>query len=143
MYNCEMCNTSFETKEEFLAHPHIVQKKVEEGWKQCRLGSTPDFHESLEQSMAKNGELFKRLAKPDIGGIQPDGEVYTFDEPFMFEEEPVILLPLQDAAEQALWDLRQWVEDHPEDCECFTCGDSIPDLERALNPPAQFHGICC
>ena len=28
MYNCEMCNTSFATKEEFFAHPHIVQKKI-------------------------------------------------------------------------------------------------------------------
>jgi len=66
------------------------------------------------------------------------GETQTF-----VIEEDVIALSLHDAAEQALWDLRQWVKDHPKPCECFTCCDSIPDLERALNPPAQFHGICC
>ncbi len=61
---------------------------------------------------------------------------------FVVKEE-VVVLSLHDAAEQALWDLRQWVKNHPKPCECFTCGDSIPDLERALNPPAEFHGICC
>jgi len=31
MYNCEMCNTSFEDKAEFLAHPHIVRRKLPTG----------------------------------------------------------------------------------------------------------------
>jgi len=103
MYNCEMCNTSFEDKVDFLAHPHIVQKKLP-------------------------------VREPHISEVR-------FSEQEL--AEPVIVLSLHDAAEQALWDLRQWVKDHPKPCECFTCCDSIPDLERALNPPAQFHGICC
>jgi hypothetical protein len=47
-------------------------------------------------------------------------------------KEEVIELSLQDAAHQALWDLKQWVKDHPKGCECFTCCDSIPDLKRVL-----------
>jgi hypothetical protein len=47
-------------------------------------------------------------------------------------EEEIIVLTLPQAAEQALWDLRQWTKDHPADCECFTCRDTIPDLIRAL-----------
>ncbi len=46
--------------------------------------------------------------------------------------EEIIVLTLPQAAEQALWDLRQWVKDHPSDCECFTCCDTIPDLSRSL-----------
>jgi hypothetical protein len=122
-----MCNTSFETKEKFFAHSHIAQKRV---------------GDAFNQSVEKNGELLKRLAKTDLSGIQPDDKIFTFAEPFVIKEE-VIQLSLHDAAEQALWDLRQWVKDHPKPCECFTCCDTIPDLERALNPPAQFHGVCC
>jgi len=50
-------------------------------------------------------------------------------------KEEVIVLSLHDAAEQALWDLKQWVKDHPKSCDCITCCDSIPDLERALGEP--------
>jgi len=50
-------------------------------------------------------------------------------------KEEMVVLSLPSAAEQALWDLRQWVKDHPKPCECFTCGDTIPDLERALGEP--------
>lgn len=127
MYNCDMCNTSFETKEEFFAHPHIVQKTV---------GA------AFDRSVERNKELLRKLAEPHISDVRFSESHYTpslaDDEP-----EPVIVLSLHDAAEQALWDLRQWVKDHPKPCECFTCNDSIPDLERALNPPDQFHGICC
>lgn len=41
-------------------------------------------------------------------------------------------MTLEDAAREALWDLQQWTKDHPAGCECFTCGDSIPDLKKAL-----------
>jgi hypothetical protein len=58
-------------------------------------------------------------------------------------EEPVIVLSLTDAAHQALWDLRQWVKDHPKDCECYTCKDSIPDLVKALGTEHAMHGPCC
>lgn len=88
MYNCDMCNTPFETKEEFFKHPHIVQKKI--------------------------------------------------------VREEVVQLSLSAAASQALWDLKQWVKDHVKGCDCFTCGESIPDLERALLPErVQSAGVCC
>ena len=51
-------------------------------------------------------------------------------------EEEIVALTLPQAAEQALWDLQQWTEDHPRGCDCFTCGDSIPDLARSLGIPA-------
>jgi hypothetical protein len=47
-------------------------------------------------------------------------------------KEEVIQLSLCAAAEQALWDLMQWVKDHAKGCECFTCKESISDLEWAL-----------
>jgi hypothetical protein len=102
MYNCDMCNTSFEEKADFLAHPHIVQKKITKG-------TTFAF------------------AEPEPANV------------------PVldVVLSLHDAAEQALWDLRQWVKDHQQPCECYTCGDSIPDLERALGSEHSIHGPCC
>jgi len=59
------------------------------------------------------------------------------------ETEEVIVLSLHDAAEQALWDLQQWVKDHKQGCDCYTCNESIPDLKQALNPPEKFHGVCC
>jgi hypothetical protein len=46
--------------------------------------------------------------------------------------EEIVRLTLPQAAEQALWDLRQWTKDHAKDCECFTCRESIPDLSTAL-----------
>jgi len=56
--------------------------------------------------------------------------------------EEIIVLTLPQAAEQALWDLRQWTKDHPSDCECFTCCDTIPDLSRSLDvyPSPHTHG---
>ncbi len=135
MYNCDMCNTSFETKEEFFKHPHIVQKRVEH---LAAYGLSND--KAFEQSVARNKELLQKLAEPHISDVRFSENAYT---PSIVDDEPVIVLSLHDAAEQALWDLRQWVKDHSKPCECFTCGDSIPDLERALNPPAEFHGICC
>lgn len=60
-----------------------------------------------------------------------------------FVVEDGIELSLHQAGEQALWDMKQWVKDHAKDCECFTCNESIPDLERALNPSPLFHGVCC
>jgi hypothetical protein len=47
-------------------------------------------------------------------------------------EEEKIVLTLRQAAEQALWDLQQWTFDHAPGCDCFTCGDTIPDLAQAL-----------
>ena len=102
-------------------------------------GYTPSIADD-EPMIVKGEQVFVDAANLHISKSQ---EFYTFDEPFIFEPEPMIVLSLHDAAEQALWDLRQWVKDHPRGCECFTCGDSIPDLERVLNPPAEFHGICC
>jgi hypothetical protein len=46
-------------------------------------------------------------------------------------------MTLEDAARQALWDLKEWVKDHPTDCECFTCRESIPDLEETLTEPEE------
>lgn len=66
------------------------------------------------------------------------GETQTF----VIEEE-VIVLSLHDAADQALWDLRQWVKDHSKTCDCFTCKESIPDLERALGSEHAMNGPCC
>ena len=66
------------------------------------------------------------------------GETQTF-----VVEEDVIVLSLTDAAHQALWDLRQWVEDHPATCDCYTCKESIPDLERALGTEHAMNGPCC
>ena len=60
---------------------------------------------------------------------------------FVIEEG--VELSLHQAAEQALWDLKQWVKDHPEACECFTCNESIPDLERALKNDHPVNGVCC
>ena len=47
-------------------------------------------------------------------------------------EEEKIVLTLPQAAEQALWDLQQWVKDHAPGCECYTCVESIPDLKVVL-----------
>ena len=57
--------------------------------------------------------------------------------------EDIISMTVHEAAGQALWDLKQWVKDHEKNCQCFTCCDTIPDLERALNPTEKFHGVCC
>ena len=57
--------------------------------------------------------------------------------------EEIIVLTLPQAAEQALWDLRQWVKDHPSDCECFTCCDTIPDLKRSLGEQAGKNPCFC
>jgi len=110
MYNCEMCNESFENKVDFFAHPHIIQKMV-------KVGSTVTFVVTDD--------------KRPVRGL-------GYDEP-----EPVVVLSLHDAAEQALWDLKEWVKDHPKNCECYTCCDSIPDLERALGSEHSIHGPCC
>lgn len=57
--------------------------------------------------------------------------------------EEVVELSLSAAAQQALWDLKQWVEDHEKGCDCFTCKESIPDLEKALTPAPSSPGVCC
>jgi hypothetical protein len=46
--------------------------------------------------------------------------------------ETQVTLTLYEAAEEALWDLQQWVKDHPANCDCFTCGETIPDLRTAI-----------
>lgn len=66
---------------------------------------------------------------------QSIGMGYNFD-----EKEPDYKMTLEDAARQALWDLQQWVKDHPPNCECFTCGESIPDLKHML-PEDQLWGV--
>jgi len=71
--------------------------------------------------------------------INPDGTCLrcrdTNGQPFVLDTQSTYLekkLSLFEAAEQALWDLKQWVNDHPADCRCYTCGDTIPDLRRSL-----------
>lgn len=51
-------------------------------------------------------------------------------------KEEIILLTVEQAAGQALWDLQQWTKDHLPTCNCFTCLDTIPDLCRALGQSA-------
>lgn len=56
-------------------------------------------------------------------------------------KEEIIELTLQQAAEQALWDLQEWTKDHAAGCDCFTCGESIPDLARSLGVPVPVKPI--
>jgi broad specificity phosphatase PhoE len=58
-------------------------------------------------------------------------------------QEPDYGLTAEDVMEQALWDLQQWVKDHKQPCECYTCGESIPDLQKYLQRHPVMPGVCC
>jgi hypothetical protein len=91
-------------------------------------------------------EDFVKVGETQTFTVTERPELYHLSEVRFSEqelEEPVIVLSLHDAAEQALWDLRQWVEDHPATCDCYTCKESIPDLERALGTEHVMNGPCC